>query len=111
MDKYNKHKHHLLHHQHDVHQHEKEKMTYKKYQAKIKALRNLIITNIEKSFVPAHNNSISEFRLVDNIFLMDYIQTNYGNVHPKKLQENEIPLDAQWDPTTPTAVLFTRIED
>ena len=42
---------------------------------------------------------------------MDYIQTNYGTVLPKQLQDNEIALDAQWDPTTPIAVLFTRIED
>ena len=34
---------------------------------------------------------------------MDYVQTNYGTVLPKQLQENEISLDAQWDPTTPIA--------
>ena len=42
---------------------------------------------------------------------MDYIQTNYVTVPPKQLQENGIALDAQWDPTSPTVVLFTYIED
>ena len=42
---------------------------------------------------------------------MDYIRTNYVTVPPKQLQENEIALNAQWDPTTPVVLLFTRIED
>ena len=42
---------------------------------------------------------------------MEYIRTNYGTVLHKKIQENEIALDAQWDPTTPIVVIFTRIED
>ena len=42
---------------------------------------------------------------------MVYIRTNYGTVLPEKLQDNEISLYAQWDLTTPVAVLFTRIED
>ena len=42
---------------------------------------------------------------------MEYTQTNYGTVSPKQIQENKIELDEQWDPTTPIAVLFTRIED
>ena len=36
---------------------------------------------------------------------------DYGTVLPKQLQENDISLDAQWDSTTPIAVLFTCIED
>ena len=66
---------------------------------------------MEESVVSAHNNRINGFCLVDNIVIMDYIQTNYGTVLPKQLQENEIALDAQWDPTTPIVVLITRIED
>ena len=42
---------------------------------------------------------------------MDYIQTNYGTFLPKKLQENNIALDTQWDPTAHIAVIFTCIED
>ena len=75
------------------------------------ALRNLITTNIKESFVPANKNSITGFCIVGHIALMDYIRTNYGTVTPKKLQDNEIALDAQCDPTTPIAVLFTPIED
>ena len=56
-----------------------------------------------------HNNSITGFRLVYPIILMGYIRTNYGNVPPKQLQENEIALDAQWDPTNPITLIFTRI--
>ena len=44
------------------------------------------------------------------IVLMDYIRTNYWNLLPKQLQENEIALDSQWDPTNPIAVLFICIE-
>ena len=75
------------------------------------ALHNLITTNINKSFVSAHNNSITSFRPVSPIILIDYIQTNYGTVLLKKLQENDISLDVQWDPTTNIAVLFTCIGD
>ena len=45
------------------------------------------------------------------VLFVDYIQTNYGTVLPTQLQDNEISLDAQWDPTTPTSLIFTRIED
>ena len=106
-EKYIEHMNRLIQHQPDVRQHEKEKTKYDKYQAGITALRNLITTNIEESFVSAHNNSITGFRLVGPIVLMDYIQTNYWTVLPKQLRENEVALDSQWEPTTPTAVLFT----
>ena len=42
---------------------------------------------------------------------MDYIRSNYRTLFPKQLQENELALDSQWYPTTPIAVLCTRIED
>ena len=38
----------LLQHQHDVRQHEKKKTKYKKYQAGLMALRNLITSNIKE---------------------------------------------------------------
>ena len=101
----------LLQQQHNIRQHDKKKTKYEKYQAGLTELRNLITSNTGESFVLEHNNRITGFRLVDPIVLMDYIRTNYGTVPPKKLQENEIALDAQWDPTTPIAVIFTRIED
>ena len=85
-EKYTKHTNRLLQHQHDLRQHDKKKTKYEKYQAEVTALRNLITTNIEEYFVSAHKNSITRFRLVDPIALMDYIQTNYGTVLPKKLQ-------------------------
>ena len=74
-------------------------------------LRNLITRNIEEYFVSAHKNIITGFRLVGPMLLMDYIQSNHGTVLTKQLQDNEISLGAQWDPNTPIAVLFTRIED
>ena len=74
------------------------------------ALCNLITSNIKESFVSAHNNSITGFHLVDPIVLMEYIRTNYGTILAKKLQDNEIASDAQWDPINPIAVLSTRIE-
>ena len=92
-EKYAEHMNRLLQHQPDVRQHEKEKTKYDKYQAGLTALCNLITTNIEEFFVSAHNNIITGFRLVGPIVLMDYIQTNYWTVLPKKLQENEIALD------------------
>ena len=95
LEKYNKHTDFLLQHQHNVFQHKKKKTKYKKYQAGLTALRNLITSNIKESFVLAHNNIITGFCLVDPIVLMDYIRTNYGTVLPKKLQDNEISLDAQ----------------
>ena len=101
----------LLEHQHNVRQHEKKKTKYKKYEAGLTALRNLITSNNQESFVSAHKNRITGFCLFDTIILMDYIQTNYGIVHPKQIQHNWIALNAQWDPTTLIAVLFTRIED
>ena len=70
-------------------------MKYEKYQAGLTALRNLITSNIKEYFVLAHNNSITGLSLVDPIFLMDYIRTNYGTVFPNKVQENDIELDAQ----------------
>ena len=75
----------LLKNQHDVRQKKNKKMKYEKYQAGLTALRNLITTNIEESFVSAHKNSITGFCLVDTNVLMDYIQTNYGTVLPKQL--------------------------
>ena len=101
----------LLQYQHDVRQHKKEKTRYKKYQAGLPALRNLIASKTEELFVWAHNSIITGFRLVDPIVLMKYTQTNYGTVILEKLQENEIALDEQWYPSTTIAVLFTRIED
>ena len=41
---------------------------------------------------------------------MDYIQTNYGTLLPKQLQDNNIALDAQWEPTTTVALILTCIE-
>ena len=63
----------LLQHQPNVRQHEKEKTKYEKYQAGLMALRNLITTNIKESFVPANNNSITGFCIVDPTILMGYI--------------------------------------
>ena len=100
----------LLQHQHDVCQHKKKKTKYKKYQAGLTALRNLITSNIKESFVLAHNNRITEFRLFDPIFLMENIQTNYVTVLLKQLQENGIVFDEQWYPTNPITLIFTRIE-
>ena len=102
---------HLLQYQHNVRQHDKKKTKYEKHQSGLTALCNLITRNNKESFVSEHNNGITGFHLSNTIFLMDYIQTNYRTVLPKQLQENEIALDAQWDPTTPIAVLFTHIED
>ena len=110
-EKYNEHVNCLLQHQHDAHQHGKKKMKYKKYKVGLTVISNLITTKIEESFVSAHNNSTTGFCLVDLIFLMEFIGTNYGTVFPKKLQENEIALDAQWDPNTTIVVLFNLIED
>ena len=66
----------LLQHQPDVRQHEKEKTKKEKYQAGLMALPNLITTNIEESFVSAHNSSITGFCLVGPILPMDYILIN-----------------------------------
>ena len=74
------------------------------------ALHNLITTNIDESFVSAHNNSINGFLLFNTISRMDYIRINYGTVLPKQLQDNDIALGAQWYPTTPITILFTYIE-
>ena len=101
----------LLQHQHDVRQQDKKKTKYEKYQAGLTALCNPITRNIKEYFVSAHNNIITGFHLVNTIVLMEYIQTNYRTDLMKKLQENDTILDAQWDPTTLIAVLFTRIED
>ena len=111
MDKSTEHTNFLLQHQHNVRQRDKKKTKYEKYQAGITALRNLITSNIEESFVSEHNNSITEFHCVYHIVLVAYIRTNYGTVLLKQLQYNDIVLDAQWDPTTPIVVLFTHIED
>ena len=86
-------------------------MMYEKYQAGLTALCNVMTSNIYKYFVSLHNNSITGFCLVDPIVLTNYTRTNYVTVLSKKLQENEMVLDAQWDRTTPLTVLFTRIED
>ena len=51
-------------------------------------------TNIEEIFVSAQNNIITEFRLVEPILLMDYIQTNYGTVILKQPQKNEVAFDS-----------------
>ena len=100
----------LLQHQHNVCQHEMNKTKYEKYEAGLTALHSLVTSNIKESFVLAHNNRITEFRLFDPIFLMENIQTNYVTVLPRQLQENEIALDAQWDLTIPIAVLLTHVE-
>ena len=83
----------LLQHQHDVRQHEKKKPKYKKYQAGLTAIRNLITSNTEESFVSKNNNRITGFRIVDPFVLMDYTRTNYGSVLPKQLQENDIAIE------------------
>ena len=101
----------LLQHQHDVRQHDKKKTKYEKYQVGLMALCNLITSNIEEYFVLAHTNSITWFSLVDPIFLMFFIWTNYGTVLLKQLQDNYISLDAQWDLNTTITVLFNHIED
>ena len=99
----------LPQHQHDVGQRKKNKMKYDKYQAGLTALRNLITSNIKEFFLLAYNNSITGFCLVGIIFLMNYIRINYRHVLPKHQQDNDIALDAQWDPTAPIKVLFTSI--
>ena len=74
------------------------------------AIRILITSKTKESFVSEHNTSITGFRLVNPIILIEYIQTNYRTVLPKQLHYNEIALDAKWYPTTPIVDLFTRIE-
>ena len=41
---------------------------------------------------------------------MDYIRMKYGTILLKKIQENDIELDEQWDPANTIAVLVTCIE-
>ena len=109
-EKSTKHTNRLLQHQHDVHQHEKKKTKYKKYQARITALSYLIKTNIKEYFVSAHKNSSTRFCLVNPIALIDYIQTNYEPSLPKNTIERDC-IGCKRYPTTPIAVLFTCIED
>ena len=57
LKKFAKHTNCLLQHQHDVCQQKKKKTKYKKYQAGLMTLRNLIKTNNEEFSISAHNNN------------------------------------------------------
>ena len=85
LEKYTKHTNRLLQQQHAVCQHQMNKIKYKKYQAVLMALNNLITNNIEEYCVSAHNNSKKGFHTLYPIIIMDYIWTNYETVLLKQL--------------------------
>ena len=101
----------ILQFQQSTRDHDKRINTWTHYQGAITALRNLIINNIDEDYVAEHNNALTGFRLVTPATLLHHIKVNYGEVEPKQLQQNEIALDAPWDPSTPIATLYKRIED
>jgi hypothetical protein len=101
----------ILTFQQEMRNHEKEVNTWTIHQAALTALRNLIINNIDEEYIAEHCNALTGFRLVTPATLLDHIKDNYGDVEPMQLKENEKTLEAPWDPSTPVATLYKRIED
>jgi hypothetical protein len=101
----------ILQFQQATRDHEKLINTWTHYQGAITALRNLIINNIDEDYIAKHNNALTGFRLVTPAELLNHIKVNYGEVEPRQLKDNEIALDAPWDPSTPIVTLYKRIED
>ena len=101
----------ILQFQQSTRDHDKRINTWTHYQGAITALRNLIINNIDEDYIAEHNNALTGFRLVTPATLLNHIKVNYGEVEPRQLKENEQALDAPWDPATPIATLYKRIED
>ena len=101
----------ILQFQQATRDHEKTTNTWTYYQGATTALRNLIINNIDEDYIAEHNNTLTGFKLVTPTTLLNHIKDNYGAVEPKQLQENEATLDTPWDPSTPIATLYKRIED
>ena len=69
-------------------------------------LKSQLLTAVPNEFLNALEDPVHGFSETTAAAMLAHLTTSYGTVTPEDLEENEAELSTEWDPTTPTEIVF-----
>ncbi len=86
--------------------HEDRHLAYCTFLAVEAKLKSQLLSAVPNEFLNALEDPVHGFSDVTAAEMLAHLTTSYGTVTPEDLEENEAELSTEWDPTTPTELVF-----
>jgi len=84
---------------------------YKEYNDTDKALKSLLISAVDDSYIRALKDKYIGYANVIMLQMLTHLYANYAKITPTNLEENDKCMKADWESNQPFEVLIDQIDD
>jgi hypothetical protein len=92
-------------------QHDHAAALYKEYDATDKALKSLLLSAVDETYVRSLRDRFIGYATVTTLQMLTHLYTAYAKISAGDLDDNDAKMKADWDPNQPFEVLIDQIED
>jgi hypothetical protein len=92
-------------------QHDHAAALYKEYDATDKALKSLLLSAVDETYVRSLRDRFIGYANVTTLQMLTHLYTAYAKISAGDLDDNDAKMKADWDPNQPIEVLIDQIDD
>jgi hypothetical protein len=92
-------------------QHDVKNALYKEYDATDKALKSLLLSTVDETYVRSLRDKYIGYANVTTLQMITHLYTSYAKISESDLEENDARMKADYDVNQPIEVLIDQIDD